>query len=274
MGSKTKIILDRQTTNTLQGEREKKKKRWFFALAFSFASLVLVLVSLYVYPLADRLKKNLDLKLKNLEFRGMKMLTREKLLADIGIDPGSDVLNIDLKEVERGLLRDPFVKSAEIIRVLPDTLLINIVERKPMAILRDEEPWYVDDQAIPFKTVEASEGDRFDYAVLTGVPRGSMDASTYRDSVIKQSLSILNLLVSGKIVGGGEVSEINFSEIYGFSMYLGRKPVRVVLGFEDIREKLSRLKEILTRLKNRLALVSLIDLDYEEKAVVRLKEAI
>ena len=55
---------------------------------------------------------------------------------------------------------------------------------------------------------------------------------------------------------------------------MGKKPLRIILGFENIEQKLSRLKVLLTKLRENMGSIALLDMDYGNKAVAKLKGAI
>jgi len=228
----------------------------------------------FSYPAYISIKETVSFKPSRIEVLGTKNVPSETILSSTSIDTNLNTLGLKLQEIKSRIFKNPFVKDVEIIRSLPDTIKIKIIERDPRAILEDGRLWYLDEAGESFKEVEADKGEKLDYPVLTGVPEDSAKDGSYRSAVLKQSLGILKNLEGLKIYENENISEINFCEIYGFSVYFGRRPVRVILGFEDMEKKIQRLKVVVSKFRDNLSLLSLIDLDYRNKAVVRLRNAI
>lgn len=66
----------------------------------------------------------------------------------------SGVWNADLEEIRHNIEELNFVKTATVSRVLPDGIRINLVERKPTAVVRlDRGDFWVDEDAVILKRV-------------------------------------------------------------------------------------------------------------------------
>ncbi len=63
-------------------------------------------------------------------------LEKKDVLARLNLRPGKDYLfAIDLEEIRNTLLEDPIIEEVEIVRILPDTLYVDVVSRTPVAQL-------------------------------------------------------------------------------------------------------------------------------------------
>jgi cell division protein FtsQ len=60
-------------------------------------------------------------------------LTREQIIAAAGIQEGKNIFAINLSNARKGLIALPQVERAEIERILPNKLSIDVAERKPVA---------------------------------------------------------------------------------------------------------------------------------------------
>jgi cell division septal protein FtsQ len=58
-----------------------------------------------------------------------------ELAARIGLAPGCNLFSLDLKEIRRKLNAVPNVENCSVYRILPDMLVINVIERAPRAFL-------------------------------------------------------------------------------------------------------------------------------------------
>ncbi|SHK24593.1 cell division protein FtsQ/DivIB [Desulforamulus aeronauticus] len=68
---------------------------------------------------------------------GSRQLTKEELVKFSGLNNGENLFKVNLSEAEEKLSLVPLIKKATLQRVLPDKIVINVVERKAVALI----PW-------------------------------------------------------------------------------------------------------------------------------------
>ncbi|KJS19253.1 MAG: hypothetical protein VR72_19770 [Clostridiaceae bacterium BRH_c20a] len=73
--------------------------------------------------------------IENINVTGNYLLDTEKILNLSQVNKGQNLIKIDKKEIIKRISVHPFVKEVEIKRGLPDTLKINVIERKPVGLL-------------------------------------------------------------------------------------------------------------------------------------------
>lgn len=78
---------------------------------------------------------------------GLKLQAPEKVLAALGLEAGSPLLGFDEKSAERLLQNIDWVERAEVRRIFPNTLEIDIVEREPFAVWQSGGRYYVIDRS-------------------------------------------------------------------------------------------------------------------------------
>jgi cell division septal protein FtsQ len=103
----------------------------------------------------------------------------EQIRTWAGVQPGNNLLSLDLNKVKRDLELVPVVSAAAVERVLPHTLRIKISERDPTAVITSGEGapvYYVDEEGYVVGSREAQlhfskEGvANLHFPVLSGVP--------------------------------------------------------------------------------------------------------
>lgn len=97
---------------------------------------------------------------------------------------GANIIELDLREVEATVERDPWVREAAVRRVLPHTLHVTVIEREPVAAaLIDDEIFLVDGTGHVIGRVGVTGGG--DLPVLTGLGGRARDdlARELRDGV-------------------------------------------------------------------------------------------
>jgi cell division protein FtsQ len=71
----------------------------------------------------------------DLNIDGNSILTEAQIMAIAGLEDNDYYFSINTEEIERRIIEDfAWIKSVEVKKEFPDTLMINIVERKPLVI--------------------------------------------------------------------------------------------------------------------------------------------
>jgi cell division septal protein FtsQ len=81
-----------------------------------------------------------------IEFTGTAQMDQEALTALLRRSLPPNLLQVDLPAVRRTVESEPWVQSARVRRVLPDRLVIDVVERQPAAVATIDSELYVVDQ--------------------------------------------------------------------------------------------------------------------------------
>lgn len=77
---------------------------------------------------------------------GRNETPKKTLLDTLAVRRGSPILAVDLEAVRQRVQALPWVRQASIRRVLPDTLVIDIVERKPLALWQHDKRFALIDE--------------------------------------------------------------------------------------------------------------------------------
>lgn len=78
--------------------------------------------------------KDLGFAVANVSVEGREREPRQAILDALGVARGTSILAVDLPAAKARLEALPWVRSAEIERLLPDTIFVRIAERRPLAI--------------------------------------------------------------------------------------------------------------------------------------------
>ncbi|MEE9190096.1 MAG: FtsQ-type POTRA domain-containing protein, partial [Candidatus Neomarinimicrobiota bacterium] len=80
--------------------------------------------------------------------RGNNNLTDEVCMETIKHCFGSEIWSVDLKEIANALESNPFVKAARLSFRFPNTLIIDISERLPIAIINIDPLVMIDNESV------------------------------------------------------------------------------------------------------------------------------
>ena len=114
------------------------------------------------------LSAEFGMTVKNIEVSGREKTDTNALLAAIGQKPGTPIITFDVEAARERVEELSWVRSAKVERQLPDTLIVAIVERKPLALWQTEgrDHVLIDGDGEQLQNYEL--GDYLDLPVLVG----------------------------------------------------------------------------------------------------------
>lgn len=213
------------------------------------------------------------LPMRTLAVRGADGPFADEVRAYASVEAGAPLFGVDLDAVASRVLEHPYVKSAQVRRVPPDALEIEVVARRAVAVVSAGSLYLADEDGALFKS--ARPGDGLDLPVVTGIDEGTI-GSPVATADLKQALALL-ALHARLGAPGGEISEVSVARDGGLTLVLA-DGARVHLGDSTesarVQGKLARLGIIVSRLAAAGQHAHSIRLDDErrpERAAVRLR---
>lgn len=263
--------------------RLKRKKGWVRSLAgralqmglsvAMLASLTLLGFTAYQYwHRAERLPGGDILPLGEIRVTGCAKATEAELLKMAGLDFGTSLLKLNLKEVSSHIAQHPWVEKAKVRRDWSrKALIIEVQEKVPRALILLDDLYLLDRQGALIK--KATLRERADFPVLTGLKKPEVTGGNQQGTaLVREALRLLEHLGERKMFTPGEVSEIHISKGQGLTIFTLREGIPIRLGSGDFRDKLDRLEKVLPDLRPKAAAVEYLDLQYPRKVVVKMKE--
>lgn len=188
------------------------------------------------------------------------------------VQVGSNIFEVSAEESQKRLLQHPWVEDATVVRKLPGRVRIEIIERKPVALVALDQLYLVSDQGAVFKRLGVD--DPVDLPVITGIASERFyDDFDYRTEVLLASMALLQDYEGAGLATREPVSEIHFDGANGIELFVGADGMNVRLGTGQHRQKLRRFRRILERLareKTRPSYVYLDNVRSPERVTVRL----
>jgi cell division septal protein FtsQ len=111
----------------------------------------------------------------SIEVHGEHHLTEDQVRAAMPVQLGDNVFATNLGNLSAALEATPWIADAEVHRVLPHTLVVEIREHAPAAIVELGQLYLVDAAGHPFKRAQLDAGEGADLPVITGIPRESYE---------------------------------------------------------------------------------------------------
>jgi cell division protein FtsQ len=213
------------------------------AMCLLFSAAVLCLLFIYVYSCLLSMPY---FEIKEVSVRGLKELTEKDILTLAAITPQQNLLSVNSNILAKHVSANPWVKNIYVGMELPNRLVLEVLERKPVAMVKQASDFYLmDDEGFVFKKL--GKGDEVDLPILTGINGNEKEKS-------KLLLSTLNLLktisASGRYNYLGAISEINVDDIFGLSV-LTDAGLFLKLGTDDYENKLKQLTVVMADVEKR-----------------------
>src|SRR5262245_22371084 len=73
-------------------------------------------------------------EVEKLAVSGLKRVGEDEVLAKAGFEVGANAFTANLEEIRQRVEELPWVRHATVQRVLPDQIIINVVEREPIGL--------------------------------------------------------------------------------------------------------------------------------------------
>lgn len=167
------------------------------------------------------------------------LLAPEDLLAWLGVDERTSVLDLSPRRVRARLEAHPLIDRATVRRDFPSHLEIEIREREPAAIAVLDGLYYLDRNGQVLKSVSAANA--YDYPVVTGLPADGDPG--YQTWAARRVLRLVRLCDRAGWTAG--VSEVHLDRERGVVLFPRTARIPVVLGWGSWREKLARTERVL-----------------------------
>ncbi len=152
-----------------------------------------------------------------------------QLAARIGVHPGENLFRIDPGELRRRLLAIPGIEESEVLRILPDTLHLRVIERVPRAVLGNpRSEWVVDETGAVIPRLESMSAS-VPLPVILGISTAGVKAGMVLET-LRPALELIMLTVrSFPDISIIAVNVRNPERLEFFMRFRGQKSCKVIL---------------------------------------------
>jgi cell division protein FtsQ len=222
-----------------------------------------------------------------LDVRGISITTKENILKAAGIRDTSNLASLDLLRIRDKILENPFIKDVQLTRDPPKTLRVDVIERKPIAMLLNVQTrdWLLDEDG--FVLPASAMPTVHDLPVITGVNDGVREltpgAKELMPGVRVVNVQVQKGLQALKSIHGIDpalaqlFSEINLDNRRDLMLYTMEGGVPVILGSPArLPEKMQAFRAFWENVAMKYDPSSLeyIDLRWKEQVVTRWRSSV
>ena len=234
---------------------------------FLSTSIILVILHLSVW-----IQDNHAFSVKKVVVTGNNLLDVADVLSAAKIDSAESIWDTDIGLIQERLAGIPQVQKVEITRLFPSNILININERKPVAILISNGLWGVDREGVLLPRFSANVG--LDFPVIAGLHlKEQIPGAKVANSKIAALADFLGELQDSGPVIYNLISEVTMNEIYGVKAITVGKNLPIYFGKENLLAKSKRLNAAWEYLasERKLNNILYLDLRFDDQVIAKKK---
>ena len=235
----------------------RKKKNWFapFGILFTLGAVILT------YRWFDSIRLPALSTIRDVRVLGANALSPPDLVKLSGLAKGAALSDKTSRSAIEKLRAHPRLSQVSIIKDVTGDIVIRVKEREPVALMQLDRLHYLDGEGRILDQADA----RAALPIVTGdwKPREEKEMAT-------QAMELRRTLVEEGFEEK-EISELHYDPRAGWTLYPTAFKVPVVFGVDRFGEKAGRMMRLMDRFRGRQDALEEIDLDYEKRAVIKLK---
>ncbi len=205
-----------------------------------------------------------------IETVGITRLTRLQLLSVFGEDLGRNVFRIPLSQRRADAERLPWVQHATVMRLLPNKLRVSVVERTPVAFVRQgTHIGLVDGNGVLLDMPSNAAGDpHYSFPVLTGLlAEDPLPARRARVEIYRRFMQELES-AGPKVTDTFSEVDVSNPEDVKALISSGETDIMVHFGDENFLERYRHFEEHLPEWKQQYPRLASADMRYDRQVVL------
>jgi cell division protein FtsQ len=208
----------------------------------------------------------------NIQAAGLGEVTRAEMLPVFGEDIGRNVFFVPLAQRRKQLEQIPWVEKATVMRLLPDQLRIAVVERHPVAFVRQGQQIGLVDANGVLLTMPTSTMTKHHYSfpVVTGIDSGDPVSSRRARMAVYQRL-IGELDSSGQHLSE-QISEIDLTDPEDARILMPEQGTDILAHFgeDQFLSRYQRYKAHIAEWRQQYPRLAAVDLRYDSQVVLKM----
>lgn len=172
-----------------------KRRRALIGLTIALLLLAsAVAVCLWLHHVMFRSNPRLVFRELHVSSSGYWNQRDEELIRTLGLKRNSNIFDLDLGKLRRQLRSVPSIADARVQRILPDTLMVEVSERMPRAIINyPRSRWVIDEEAVVMERTR-SMANSIVLPTITGVAHTRLKGGD-RLPELQPALDVINAVV-------------------------------------------------------------------------------
>ncbi|MGH9355319.1 MAG: cell division protein FtsQ/DivIB [Terriglobia bacterium] len=207
-----------------------------------------------------------DVTVQGSHFASPQDLTSELGFGSFGAGEGRTIFGLNLAAEARRVERIPWVESATVSRVLPNRLVVNVIERTPLAFANVSGRLMLIDRHGVF--LPMPEKAAFDFPVVHGLDAAADPAG--RERLLEPYVGFLQDVGNAVVRSGWSISEAGVADPSDLQLLLvqGNETILVHFGDQDFDQRFETFATLAPRVIAANPRINSMDLRYHDEVVV------
>jgi cell division protein FtsQ len=208
----------------------------------------------------------------NIEAAGLSQVSRADMLPVFGEDVGRNIFFVNLSDRRKKLEQIPWIQRASVMRILPDHIRISVVERTPIAFVRQgQQIGLVDADGVLLTMPSATMTQHhYSFPVVTGIDAGDPQPSRKARMVVYQRL-VRDLDSNGQHLSD-QISEIDLTDPQDARILMPEQGRDILAHFGDdhFLDRYQRYKAHIAEWRQQYPHLATVDLRYDQQVVLQM----
>jgi cell division protein FtsQ len=249
--------------------RPARPRRNWRVLAVRTIRVVVIAAALLfgIYRGADLVAQAHVLQIERFVVHGNDHLSTGEVLAVLGGLRGQNLLRCDLDSWRQRLLSSPWVRDADLRRLLPSTVEVVVSERRPIGIGRIDGQMYLVDERGAIIDEFGPQYTEFDLPIIDGLSAPS--DGTITDGVRADLAARVIAALRAKPDIARRLSQVDVRDPHNAAVILSGDVAALHLGDRQFLPRLQSYLELAPALRERVADIDYVDLRFPGRMYVR-----
>ena len=200
-------------------------------------------------------------EVQKLSVSGTKRVPENQVIAKAGFQIGANIFRVDLDEIRKSVEDLDWVRYASVQRVLPDEIIITVIEREPIGLTRIKGEIYQFDAEGKILDPDPSSGQSF--PVLDGLRAGDREGNLRKVETYRNVLEEL-----GQI----SLSEVHINDSGEVTVVSASDPVLINLGVSDFRSRWIKYLQLKPQIQQQYPQAVRVDLRFKSQVIIKMKD--
>jgi len=248
-------------------------------LLATVAVAICFVVSVCAYALTNFLEHDARFRIAgttNIQAAGLAQVSRADMLPVFGEDIGRNIFFVPIKERRKQLEQIPWIEHASVMRLLPDQIRISVVERKPIAFVRQgAQVELIDANGVLLAEPAAMMSQHhYSFPVVTGID--SRDPITGRRARMEVYQRLVSELDSSNQHLSDQVSEIDLHDPEDARVLMPEQGTDILAHFgeDHFLERFQRYKTHIAEWRQQYPKLAEVDLRYDQQVVLQMTDGV
>ena len=207
-------------------------------------------------------------RIAEIQVEGNLQVSAQDIVHSLALGPQASILEVNLPELARRVLQNPWIKEASVQRRLPLSLTVQVVERMPEAVFISDRRYLLSADGVILG--ELSEEELPTLPTLRAAsPRRVAAGERILSSEMVQGLALWRQFQMANALQGERAHEIAIAGDGSYVLNLGQRMPAIRLHAQDLEEQLRRLGAALAASHQNLDQFADVDLRFRDRVIFR-----